>query len=41
MSDTKPTKFPPAVMSLFDKYVHGIISRREWCARISWQSPSI
>ena len=30
MSDSRPTKFPPAVMSLFDKYVHGVISRREF-----------
>src|SRR5687767_10609854 len=35
MSDTKPTKFPPAVMSLFDKYVHGSISRREFLDRAS------
>ncbi|MGH8236493.1 MAG: hypothetical protein ACREXP_05655 [Steroidobacteraceae bacterium] len=30
MSDSRPTKFPPAVMSLFDKYVHGLIARREF-----------
>jgi carboxymethylenebutenolidase len=30
MSDSRPTKFPPAVMSLFDNYVHGLISRREF-----------
>ncbi len=35
MSDSKPTKFPPAVMSLFDKYVHGLISRREFLDRAS------
>ena len=35
MSDSKPTKFPPAVMSLFDNYVHGIISRREFLDRAS------
>jgi carboxymethylenebutenolidase len=35
MSDSKPTKFPPVVMSLFDKYVHGIISRREFLDRAS------
>jgi carboxymethylenebutenolidase len=34
MSDSK-TKFPPAVMSLFDKYVHGVISRREFIDRAS------
>ena len=35
MSDSRPTKFPPAVMSLFDKYVHGLISRREFIDRAS------
>ena len=33
MSDS--TKFPPAVMSLFDKYVHGLISRRDFIERTS------
>lgn len=35
MSDARPTRFPPAVMSLFDKYVHGIISRRDFIDRAS------
>ena len=35
MSDSQPTKFPPAVWSLFDKYVHGSISRREFIDRAS------
>ena len=35
MSDSRPTKFPPAVMSLFDEYVHGLISRRQFIDRAS------
>jgi carboxymethylenebutenolidase len=35
MSDSQSMKFPPAVMSLFDKYVHGLISRREFIDRAS------
>ena len=35
MSDSQSTKFPPAVWSLFDKYVHGSISRREFIDRAS------
>ena len=35
MSDSQSKKFPPAVMSLFDKYVHGVISRREFIDRAS------
>jgi carboxymethylenebutenolidase len=35
MNDSRPTKFPPAVMSLFDNYVHGMISRREFIDRAS------
>jgi carboxymethylenebutenolidase len=35
MSDSRSKKFPPSVMSLFDKYVHGLISRREFIDRAS------
>jgi carboxymethylenebutenolidase len=35
MSDSHSKKFPPSVMSLFDKYVHGLISRREFIDRAS------
>ncbi|HKU16090.1 MAG TPA: dienelactone hydrolase family protein [Steroidobacteraceae bacterium] len=35
MSDSPPTRFPPAVWRLFDKYVHGQISRREFIDRAS------
>jgi carboxymethylenebutenolidase len=35
MSDSQSMQFPPAVMSLFDKYVHGLISRREFIDRAS------
>ena len=35
MSDSSKTRFPPAVMGLFDKYVHGLISRREFIDRTS------
>lgn len=35
MSDSGPAKFPPAVMRLFDTYVHGVISRREFIDRAS------
>jgi carboxymethylenebutenolidase len=30
MSNNEPQKFPPEVWKLFDKYVHGAISRREF-----------
>lgn len=35
MSNTDPEKFSPEVFKLFDKYVHGAISRREFIDRAS------
>jgi len=32
---TDPKKYPPAVMQLFDRYVHGLISRRDFIDRAS------
>lgn len=35
MTAPEPQKFPPEVFSLFDKYVHGAISRRDFIDRAS------
>lgn len=35
MAAPEPQKFPPEVFSLFDKYVHGAISRRDFIDRAS------
>jgi carboxymethylenebutenolidase len=35
MATLEPEKFPPEVWSLFDKYVHGAISRRDFIDRAS------
>lgn len=35
MATLEPNKFPPEVLQLFDKYVHGAISRRDFIDRAS------